>query len=144
MFKVVCCRIVIWGKWLNKIKDVNNNTNLFAYGFTLADSFWCICSTPLFSTVLTLSHRQQICSRRLWKHTRNCLETPFKWKYNNWIELKIWWQMEKLLKKSSAAWRRKASIWGKRLNIHAFSFSIFLAICKSKSSTADLSNVWNG
>ena len=25
------------------------------------------------------------------------METPFKWKYNDWIELKTWWQMEKLL-----------------------------------------------
>ena len=37
---------------------------------------------------LILSHIQQICCRRLWKHTRNKLKIPFKWKYNNWLELK--------------------------------------------------------
>ena len=37
------------------------------------------------------------CSRQLWKRTRNCLETPFTWKYNNCTELKTWWQKEKLL-----------------------------------------------
>ena len=40
---------------------------------------------------------QHICGRWLWKHTRNKLETPFKWKYNYWIELKTWRQNEKLL-----------------------------------------------
>ena len=46
---------------------------------------------------LTFFHIQQLCSMRLWKHTRISLETPFKWRYNNWIELKTWWQKEKLL-----------------------------------------------
>ena len=50
-----------------------------------------------FSICITLSHIQQICSRQLWKHTRKKLKTLFKWKYNNWIELKTWWQKEKLL-----------------------------------------------
>ena len=46
---------------------------------------------------LNLSHIQRICSRRLWKQTQKDLEIPFKWKYNNWIELKTSWQKEKLL-----------------------------------------------
>ena len=45
----------------------------------------------------TLSYIQQFCSRQLWKHTRIFLETPLQWKYNHWIELKTWWQKEKLL-----------------------------------------------
>ena len=37
-----------------------------------------------FPAVLTLSHIQQIYSRRLSKHTRKKLETFLKWMYNDW------------------------------------------------------------
>ena len=90
--------------------------------------FWC--KIVACGKGLTLSHIQQINSRQLWKHTRHFLETPFKWKYNNWIELKTWWQKEKFLVSSNfficlhvfkkpshdlLQRRQKASIWGKSL-----------------------------
>ena len=92
-----------------------------------------------FISILTLSHIQQTC-RRLWKHTRKKLETPIKLKYNNWIELKTWWQKEKLLvlshvfamfSKSFLLQRRqKAPLWGKCL-IHIHSLECRLQNYKS-------------
>ena len=101
-----------------------------------------------------LSHIKQICCRWLkylgknkgnifnhFPHTTNLqqrtknipeqilnLETPFKWKYNNWIEFKTWWQNEKCSFWTISSFvdmfwircllqrRQKASIWGKGLN----------------------------
>ena len=88
---------------------------------------------PLF--IFTLSHIQLIFIRRLWKHTRKTSETPFKWKYTNWLELKTWWKKEKLLvlsnfffcrhvlKMPSAAEASESIciviviVWGKGLNV---------------------------
>ena len=60
-----------------------------------------------------LSHIQRICSRRLWKHTRNKLETHLKWKYNNWIKFQTWWQKEKLLVLSNIFFCRHVFLKGK-------------------------------
>ena len=46
---------------------------------------------------LTLSNIQQICSRPLWKRLSKSTANPFKWKNNNWIELKSCRKKEKLL-----------------------------------------------
>ena len=46
---------------------------------------------------LSLSHIQQICSRRFWKHLDKTMEILWKWKYNYWKELKTLWQKNKIL-----------------------------------------------
>ena len=59
------------------------------------------CFLKIFLTTalnkLTLSHIQQICSRRLWKHPGKNMENPYKWGYNYWKKLKTSRQKEKLL-----------------------------------------------
>ena len=47
-------------------------------------------------------------------------ETPFKWKYNNWIELETWWQKEKLLDFNNFFFCRhvfRKRLWGKGLKV---------------------------
>ena len=53
----------------------------------------------MFNEYLTLPNIQQICSKRLWKcrHLPWKMDSFWKWKYDYWIELKTWYQMEKLL-----------------------------------------------
>ena len=47
--------------------------------------------------LLTFSHKQQDCSRRLWKHICKNTEKVFKYKYNYWKELKTLWKKKNLL-----------------------------------------------
>ena len=84
--KVIRCRVVIMWERLNVIHFISHK---FKFLSSLSWRFETNC--------LTFSHIQQICSRWLWKHTWKKNEIPFKWKYNNWIELKILWQKKKLL-----------------------------------------------
>ena len=51
----------------------------------------------LFNSLLILSYIRQLKSRRLWKYLIKNILNFYKWKFNNWIELKTLWQREKLL-----------------------------------------------
>ena len=42
----------------------------------------------------------------IWKHTRTKMETPCKWKYNDLMEWKTWWQKVNLLVLSNFFFRR--------------------------------------
>ena len=82
---------------------------------------------PLALKELTLSHIQQICSRRHWRHLVKTMETLYKSKSNYWIKLKTLRPKEKLLVLSNFFFRhnffksgllqrcQKASICGKGL-----------------------------
>ena len=70
--------------------------------FSLAVSFKC-------TLTLNLSHIQQICSRRLWKHSNNNMENLCKWRHAYWIELKTLCQKEKLLVLSNFTFVTKSS-----------------------------------
>ena len=54
MFKVVCCRIAIWGKGL--MNKVENNP------FKLADTFWCLCSRQPLNTLLQTENLLIMCN----------------------------------------------------------------------------------
>ena len=88
-------------------------------------------SIHLLRCFLTLSHIQQICSRRHWNNLGKNMENLCKWKFRHWNELKTMWQKEKLFvlrnffvcrqlfsKSINLLQRRqKASICGKGFNL---------------------------
>ena len=74
------------------------------------DAFWhlkTVCYEEKLLIVINLLNKwtfylslpiiRQFCSRRLLKCIGKSTENPFIWKNNNWIEMKTWWQKEKLL-----------------------------------------------
>ena len=102
-----------------------------------------LCTFEIFSFLttnqetvcLTLSHIQQICNRWLRKTLKTypifILETPLKWKYSNWIELKTWWQKEKLFwhhvfKMSSVVEASKSVYMRERVNKDVMHFSVYI------------------
>ena len=46
---------------------------------------WKMCMNIMVILLLTLSHIQQICRRRLWKHLNNNIELSPKWRHT-WVE----------------------------------------------------------
>ena len=55
----------------------------------------CVHGTENHSSI-TLSHIQQICSRRRWKHHSEKRDIIYKWKNNYCIKLKALWQNGKI------------------------------------------------
>ena len=89
-----------WKQFLLLFSNAHLFIEIFPYILT-----WCFVERKKGSegglhwfqvwTVRTLSHIQQICSRR--RHLHNYMENLYKWKFDYWIKLKTLWQKEKLL-----------------------------------------------
>ena len=111
------------GKSLNNFKHERVDNFTCKALIKWYERFYILCELAYS----TLFPHTLLCSRWLWKLIWKNLETPLKWKWNNWKELKTWRQKEKLLvwaissfvamfSKSCLLQRRqKASIWRKGL-----------------------------
>ena len=88
MFKVACCRIVVWGKGLISVIMLNK--------------LCLICKMPIYTILShnaeTLSHIQRFCSRKIRKYLLNPFPHPDAfWRLCSRRLSKTFWQKEKLL-----------------------------------------------
>ena len=90
----------IWGKGLNNFLTYNGSLilNMSFYDIIIHSNIKQILKNIKSKQslkfqcgkVLTFSHLQNICNRRLWKHVVRNVERLQKW-FNNWIEVKALW-----------------------------------------------------
>ena len=115
VFKVVCCRFIVCGKrpyhyWINAL-------------------FYALCRKLIWKHCLTLSHKQQICSRRLWNYQVQNIEKNSHYEQFLFPE---WFQ------KSSAAEAPARVFMTERFNEFIFIFSFY-----GLNTLVESGNLWN-
>ena len=87
MFKVVCYRIVVWGKGLKHCRKRDKFWLCHSVFNSIQSTFLhLLYSFHVFFAImfLALSHIHQICSRQLWTYLEKDTEKLYKCRYNYW------------------------------------------------------------